>query len=243
MTFNVSPSARRCFPALLLTALLLCCRVGIALAGTDQEEQLGAWYMGFWAAAIPQSAWGFQGDVQYRNWNIAGDLEQLLLRGGLTYTPKNTSLRLTAGYAFVSSGVYGESSASTAEHRIYQEGWLPQQVGSRIYLQHRFRYEQRWVQDQDFRTRYRYALFANLPMNQETLKTGAIYLAFYDEVFLNGQRGIGNGREVQIFDRNRLYGGLGYSITDHIRVQAGYMQQATDLLSKGQLQASAHLSW
>ncbi len=239
----VSASAIPTFRILPLTCLLWLLNSSTVLAGTDQEEQTGAWYMAFWVASIPQSSWGFQGDVQYRNWNIAGDLEQLLLRGGATYSPKNTKARITLGYAFVSTGAYGESRTSFSEHRIYQEGWIPQQVGSRLYFQHRFRYEQRWVDDQDFRTRYRYALFANLPLNQKDLTKGAVYLAFYDEIFLNGQRSIGGGREVEIFDRNRLFGGLGYSITDHVRVQGGYMQQATDLISKGQLQASAHLVW
>ncbi|MBI1193776.1 MAG: DUF2490 domain-containing protein [Bacteroidetes bacterium] len=237
------PSLSAFFRVLVLVGLAVSLNAPAAVAGPDQEDQLGAWYMAFWTASIPSSSFGFQGDVQYRNWNIAGDLEQLLLRGGATYSPKNSKARITLGYAFISTGAYGESSASFSEHRIYQEGWLPQQVGARLYLQHRFRYEQRWVDDQDFRTRYRYALFANLPLNQKDLKSGAIYLAFYDEIFLNGQRSIGDGREVEIFDRNRLYGGLGYSISDHIRVQAGYMEQATDQISKGQLQASAHLAW
>jgi len=48
------------------------------------EDQLGAWYMYFWNTTLNESEFGFQGDVQYRNWNIAGDLEQLLLRGGVT---------------------------------------------------------------------------------------------------------------------------------------------------------------
>jgi hypothetical protein len=34
------------------------------------------------------SQFGIQGDVQYRNWNTLGDLEQLLLRSGVTYKPQ-----------------------------------------------------------------------------------------------------------------------------------------------------------
>lgn len=51
------------------------------------EDKLGAWYMYFFNTPFKESSWGIQGDIQYRNWNIAGDLEQLLLRGGITYTP------------------------------------------------------------------------------------------------------------------------------------------------------------
>ena len=70
------------------------------------------------------------------------------------------------------------------------------------------------------------------------MEKGTIYLALYDELFINGQRDIGNGRTVEIFDRNRLYGGVGYFISEGLRVQLGIMDQTTDLWSKDQLQFS-----
>lgn len=50
------------------------------------EDQIGAWYMYFWNTRIEGSNFGFQGDAQHRNWDSGGDLEQLLLRGGLTWS-------------------------------------------------------------------------------------------------------------------------------------------------------------
>ncbi|MEM6765465.1 MAG: DUF2490 domain-containing protein [Bacteroidota bacterium] len=213
------------------------------LSAQVDEDQLGAWYMYFWSAGIQESPWGFQGDMQVRNWNIAGDLEQLLLRGGITYTPKATQLKLTLGYAFIATGEPGDGDATVQESRIYQEALLPQTVGNRGLITHRFRFEQRWVDEQDFRTRYRYNLFLNIPFNQANLKKGAIYLALYNELFINGQRDIGNGRRVEYFDRNRTYGAIGHSLSDKLRVQFGYMQQTTNVWSKGQLQISLHHSW
>ena len=108
------------------------------------ESETGAWYMYFWSAKVKEGPWGFQGDLQYRNWNLMGDLEQLLLRGGLTYSPKNASVLLTLGYANITTGAYGSSDDRTvSENRIYQEALIPQKIGSIIYLRHRFRYEQR----------------------------------------------------------------------------------------------------
>lgn len=210
------------------------------LSAQVDEDQLGAWYMYFWSASLKESQLGFQGDIQYRNWNIAGDLEQLLLRGGLTYTPTGTKTKLTLGYAFIATGEFGDGTSTVQESRIYQEALIPQTIGKRVFLTHRYRYEQRFVEGQDFRTRYRYNIFLNLPFNQPDLKQGAIYLALYNELFINGQREIGNGNEVQIFDRNRTYIALGYSIGDKLRMQAGYMQQSTNSISKGQLQLSLH---
>ncbi len=212
---------------------------GPAQAQID-DDQVGAWYMYFFDAPLRGSQWGFQGDIQYRNWDFGGDLEQLLLRGGVTWRPKSGDALLTLGYANITSGEFGSSSSTVSESRIYQEAALPQKIGERIYLRHRFRYEQRWVDNQDFRTRYRYAIFMNIPLNQTNLKKGAWYLSFYNEIFLNGQRDIGDGRSVEIFDRNRLYGALGYSFSDKLRLQAGYMQQYSNAFNKGQAQLSLH---
>jgi hypothetical protein len=204
------------------------------------EDQLGAWYMYFWNTSFGDSPWGLQGDKQFRNWNIMGDLEQLLLRGGLTYVPQGTRVKITLGYAYIATGTFGDSKDTRPENRIYQEFLVPQTIGKRLFLTHRYRYEQRWVQGQDMRTRYRYNLFLNLALNRENLKQGAIYLALYNELFINGQRNIGGGYTVQLFDRNRFYSALGYSLTDQLRTQLGYMVQTTNAISKGQLQVSLH---
>lgn len=225
--------------------LLLVCTQFLPQGLTAQvdEGQLGAWYMYFWSANVGEGPWGFQGDIQVRNWNIAGDLEQLLLRGGLTYTPAGTKAKFTLGYGYILTGDFGDSDDTRAESRIYQEALIPQTVGKRFFLTHRYRFEQRWVDDQDFRTRFRYNIFVNIALNQTNLKKGAFYIALYNELFVNGQKNIGNGNSVELFDRNRFYTALGYSISDKLRIQFGHMEQTTNSLSKGQLQLSLHHSW
>lgn len=218
---------------LLLTSLSLCAQ------NIPDEDQLGAWYMYFYNKSFGDSRFGLQGDFQYRAWNAGGDMEQLLLRSGATYRPED-NLLLTLGYANITTGVFGDSDATTGENRIYQEALLNQRVGKRFLLAHRFRYEQRWVDNQDFRTRYRYNIFVNVLLNAENMGKNALYLALYNEIFINGQTDIGDGREVERFDRNRTYLGLGYGITDGLRVQAGWMNQTTANWSKGQTQLSLH---
>lgn len=204
------------------------------------EDKTGAWYMYFWNTQFRESKFGLQGDVQYRNWNLMGDLEQLLLRGGFTYRPDATNVKFTLGYGHITTGVYGESDETSLESRIYQEALLPHNITNRIYLTHRFRYEQRWVEGQDFRTRYRYNLFLNIPLNQPNLNKNAVYLALYNELFINGEKEIGDGRSVEYFDRNRFYSALGYALQDNLRLQVGYMEQTLSSYNKGQLQVSLH---
>ena len=67
-----------------------------------------------------------------------------------------------------------------------------------------------------------------------------VYLAFYNELFINGQRDIGNGNSVQVFDRNRFYVAIGYMIKKGLKVQLGIMKQSTNTWSKNQLQLSLH---
>ena len=204
------------------------------------EDQLGAWYMYFFNTTFKESSWGVQGDVQYRNWDIAGDLEQLLLRGGITYKPKNENIKFTLGYGNITTGRFGDDDATTSESRIYQEALFPVLFGKRFHTTHRFRYEQRIVESQDFRTRYRYNLFLNIPLNKAAMEKKTIYLALYNELFINGQRKIGNNREVEFFDRNRFYSGLGYIFKKGLKVQLGFMNQTTDNWGKNQLQFSLH---
>ena len=195
--------------------------------------------MYFWNTTVKESPWGFQGDVQFRNWDLGGDLEQLLLRGGITFKPKGQPAKFTLGYGNITTGAYGDASTTTSESRIYQEALIPQKILQRVHLTHRYRFEQRFVENQDFRTRFRYNIFVNIPFNRSTLEPGAVYLALYNELFINGERSTGVGT-VELFDRNRAYAAIGYSIRKGLRTQVGYMQQTTNTWSKGQLQVSLH---
>lgn len=237
---NTDQSMKKLILLTLLTGLL-----GLSQKSYAQpnESEVGAWYMYFFNAKIKESPWGFQGDVQFRNWDLGSDLEQLLLRGGVTYSPKDANIMFTLGYGNITTGTYGDEDETTSESRIYQEALFPTMIGNRVQLKHRFRYEQRFVEDQDFRTRYRYNLFINVPLNSTKIDAKTVYLALYNEIFINGERNISDDRTVEIFDRNRLYGALGYAIKKNLKVQLGYMQQTTDGWEKDQIQVSLHHKW
>lgn len=222
--------------------MVLVCAVllGGQVSAQVDESQTGAWYMYFYNTTFKDSQWGIQGDFQYRDWAGLGDMEQLLLRSGLTFKPKTANVLFTLGYGNITSGVPGDSDDTSGENRIYQEALIPQKLGSRYFLTHRFRYEQRFVENQDFRTRYRYMLFFNVPLNKTELEKNAVYLALYNELFINGQTDIGEGRTTQLFDRNRTYLGMGYVLSPKVRVQLGWMNQKTVAWGKGQLQFSLH---
>ncbi len=214
------------------------------LLGSSQvdpdESQLGAWYMYFFNKSFKNTRFGIQGDYQFRFWNVGSDMEQILLRTGATYKPENANILFTLGYANITTGTFGEPRTMVNENRMYQEALIPHKVGERFLLTHRMRYEQRWNEGQDFRTRYRYMLFLNIPLNDVVLQKKTIYIALYNELFINGQKNIGNDRTVELFDRNRTYVGMGYGLTNGLRMQLGWMLQTTNNWSKGQAQVNLH---
>lgn len=160
----------------------------------------------------------------------------MLLRTGLKYNLKNGGASFLAGYGSITSQAEGDATNSIHENRLYQEVILRQKLGN-VGLMHRFRYEQRWIENQDFRTRFRYTIFVNVPINSIELgEKSSWYLQGYDELFINGEK---LDNKIEYFDRNRLYLGLGYRVVKNLAFQVGIMQQATDSRSKTYLQLSA----
>lgn len=61
--------------------------------------------MYFGNAKIEDTKWNINYDVQYRNYEILSDLNQLLIRGSIQYMPYD-NLTLSTGYAFVDTEEY-----------------------------------------------------------------------------------------------------------------------------------------
>ena len=193
-----------------------------------QKTDTGNWFLYFGNQKI-NNRWNWHNEVQYRNFNFAGDLEQLLLRTGIGYNLTENNNNILLGYAYVHSEPYiagTDDKLETDEHRIFQQFITKQQFG-RVYIQHRYRVEERFLND-DFKLRFRYFLSLNVPINKKALDKNAIYASAYNEIFLN--------TEQNQFDRNRLYGGIGYCFSKNIKVEAGIMSQMLVNNSRAQFQ-------
>ena len=193
-----------------------------------QKTDTGNWFLYFGNQKI-NNRWNWHNEVQYRNFNFAGDLEQLLLRTGIGYNLTENNNNILLGYAYVHSEPYiagTDDKLETDEHRIFQQFITKQQFG-RVYIQHRYRVEERFLKD-DFKMRFRYFLSLNVPINKKEMEKNAIYASAYNEIFLN--------TEQNQFDRNRLYGGIGYCFSKNIKVEAGIMSQMLANNSRAQFQ-------
>ncbi len=191
------------------------------------QDDVGNWLMYFGSNRISDK-YSIHSELQYRNHTIAPvNPEQLLWRVGLNHHFAPTAL-VTAGYAYVPS--YDLDSRlgdpDKREHRIWQQLILTDLLG-KVKFEHRYRIEQRWV-DKLFSHRLRYRLMAFLPINKPKIENGAIFIAAYDEIFLNTKS--------IFFDRNRLYAALGYQLNDHIGLQLGLLRQRVQKFGKTYLQ-------
>ncbi len=191
----------------------------------SQDSNFGNWLIYIGNKKI-NSKWNLHNEIQYRNYNAIGDLEQLLIRTGLGYTFNDNKNNVLFGYGYILSENYLDSSnekETINEHRIFQQFTSNQKIGA-VKLGHRYRFEQRFIEN-DFKLRFRYFLSLNVPLTKK--ETNSYYLSVYNEVFLN--------TKTNIYDRNRLYGGLGYKVNQNLRLEIGYMNQFFKNTNRDQL--------
>jgi len=191
-----------------------------------QKSDLGAWYMYFGNNKISKKL-NFHNEIQYRNFDGIGDLEQLLIRTGIGYDLTENNNNVLLGYGFILSQPYvdGEKTENI-EHRIFQQ-YITKQKFGRFNVQHRYRLEERFMQD-DFRMRFRYYLGFNIPVTNKEMLPKTLYISAYNEIFLY--------LDNPVFDRNRVYGALGFVINKNMRIEAGYMNQIQENKNRGQIQ-------
>ncbi|HLL96814.1 MAG TPA: DUF2490 domain-containing protein, partial [Spirosoma sp.] len=102
----------------------------------------------------------------------------------------------------------------------------------RLELSHRVRLEQRWlaqlsgintrrVDSWEYQHRIRYQLSANYPLSGSTIDSGEFYLNAFDELFISFGKNVGNN----VYNQNRISGGLGYQFNDNFRLELNYFNR------------------
>lgn len=206
------------------------CLIALFATVPAQATTLGFW-PGYFGTAAINDRWGVAGEIQYRAYNFSMDLQQLLIRSSVTYYPikGNYNFQVGAGFAYIRNEPLPEHDDDipvTEEQRLFQQLTLKQQFG-RLNITHRYRVEERFMES-DFNMRYRYALQSQFYLNKPTAVPNAVYLSAYNELFIANTK--------PMFDRNRLYGGLGYCISPTLKMEAGPMWQYQENATQVQIQ-------
>lgn len=171
--------------------------LGITNFVFSQKSEIGNWFVYFGNQKINKN-WNWHNEIQYRNYDFIGDMNQLMLRTGIGYNLIDNNNNVLIGYGFINTQKYianSDQKQESNEHRIYQQFITKQNFG-RFYFLHRYRLEERFLID-DFQIRLRYFFNINIPINKKTLDKNAIYLSTYNEIFVNTEK--------TLYDRNRIY--------------------------------------
>ena len=194
----------------------------------SQKSEVGNWFIYFGNQKI-NPKWNWHNEVQYRNYNFIGDTNQLLLRTGIGYNLTEDNNNFLLGYGFINTQKYipnSDEKIDSNEHRIYQQFITKQKLG-KVLIHHRYRIEERFLKD-DFQLRFRYFLGLNIPINKKVMEKNTIYLSAYNELFINA--------ESPLFDRNRLYGALGFVFNKNLKIETGFMAQTHEKSNRNQFQ-------
>lgn len=172
-------------------------------------------------------------EYQWRRINFVQHWQQSLARVGLLYDVRK-DLSIGGGYTHFTTYPYGkhpvaDQQVPTYEHRLYEDvQWSGSLAATE--LQHRIRLEQRWMgepgqknqpgmESWEYASRIRYQLEIQYPLQGKTLEDQEFYLTALDELFLN------LGKDDNVYNQNRLLGGLGYQFTKDFQVELGYLHQ------------------
>ncbi len=113
----------------------------------------------------------------------------------------------------------------TYEPRIWHQWLLKMPAMGRFKFYHQFRFEHRWKrkndvgEEHDYTNRYRYKLFAYIPLNSKKIKEKTLYFSPSAEIFMHSGESIG-ANPMEDF---RTYNGLGYVLNNNVTFFVGHM--------------------
>jgi len=186
----------------------------------SQAQTWGSWAVG--TLQVPGGArkWGGFLEGQIRMNGVARQYNYHEYKGGISYDlSQNFTVLLGLG-RYITYDHRDLQEPLIREIRVWQQLTQSQNL-SRLKFEHRYRFEQRFLDHLDgreeYRNRIRYRLNLLIPLNDEKLEAGTVFVSLYDEIFLNNR--------LPNFERNRFYTGMGYQLTPQWTIQAGWLNQ------------------
>ncbi|MEL4307477.1 DUF2490 domain-containing protein [Joostella sp. CR20] len=176
------------------------------------RDKLGSWFAINGTNLITNKI-SLHTEAQFRYYEFAHNFNQMLLRTAVNYhfSPK---AMVSFGYGYIDTSSYSkdDDQVKSSENRIYEQFILRNTLGKFDFI-HRYRFEQRWVNtlgSTEMLNRFRYNLQISYPIAERW------HLVVADEIMINF--------EPDLFNQNRLFGGVRYKVNNDLLLQVGYLK-------------------
>lgn len=164
-------------------------------------------------------------EVHLRRTNFLADWNQFVWRPSF-HAILNKNIDISIGYAFLNNY---RDHYQFVENNISQQVLISQKIG-KSSIKHRFRYEQRFIENYvkisdaayqkegvNFRTRFRYRFIWSISLIK--LKTKTLKLTAFDEIWLH----TGEGIIPKSLQQNWFYTGFSFPILKKTSLSMGYL--------------------
>jgi hypothetical protein len=214
--------------------------VGMSSIGFSQTESVskleetGLWE-GLYLKVRLNERLGYYAEHHFRSRNeidnvtsFVGRPRQFYNRIGLNIFV-NKSFEFVIGPAFVVN--YSPDPGNpkydsyTIEPRIWHQYLLKTAPMGRVKIMHQFRFEHRWKRSNDvgsnydFTNRFRYKIFAYIPLNNRYILPKTWFISPSVEIFMQA----GESIAYNPFEDFRTYNGVGYVLNNRVTFFAGHM--------------------
>jgi len=207
--------------------------IGIAQSDAATFEPLGTnLWLGSYNKFRLTDKWFWRGEFHYRRGGYdgvpyIGRMAQIYNRHAISYYPSktfNASFGVVLRLDFTPQPGNEDFEHVIPEPRFWHEYmWVIPIGGTQLY--HRLRFEHRWSRtsriDSDwiYRDRWRYKIYASIPLNKSRLETGTLFLNPDAEIIMQSGKTVGGSTLEDL----RLYPSVGYIMSPQLTYTAGMM--------------------
>lgn len=205
-----------------------------ATESESKVEETGVW-AGLYLKFRLSNKFFYYGEHHYRRRNglentydFVGRMRQSYNRAGIMYI-FNDYFNVVVGPTLVANYSPDPSNPNYQKYvwepRIWHQWLFSMPAMGRVKIYHQFRFEHRWKKDNnlesefDYTNRYRYKLYAYIPINKKVITNKTLFVAPSAEIFMHSGRSIAYNP----FEDFRIYTGIGYVVNKNITLFGGHM--------------------
>lgn len=209
-------------------------QINSATSAQSEIEETGLWGGVYIKLRLSKKMF-YYGEHHYRRKNssdntfdFAGRMRQIYNRAGLMYI-FNNYFNVVVGPTLVAnySPYPGDENYHnvTWEPRIWHQWLFSMPAMGRVKIYHQFRFEHRWKKSNlkgsslNYTNRYRYKIYAYIPVNKKRIENKTLFFAPSAELFMHTGKTIVNNP----FEDFRIYTGIGYVMNKNITLFGGHM--------------------